>query len=205
MRDPLKAISELNLRDLGLMVEIDNQTSLRIKGELLIIAGLKRQGAYRRPDSHSSDLHLYAAYHAIAQEIVNRDTPPEVIEIMIPTMVLEFSRRVGWSYPYGDIALEMMKRDLQGPITEWQGKKLLMESENTEQPQSFPNRAAWLRQRLRERGWTHNDPSRFNGPDRKTVKKMLRGEKVSGSVLEKVAMALSSKARQVSADDIPSD
>jgi hypothetical protein len=67
----------------------------------------------------------------------------------------------------------------------------------------FPNRAIWLQQRLTERAWDHNDPPRHNGPDRKTIDKILRGEGVREDVLEKLTRALSRKVGKVDLLDIP--
>jgi hypothetical protein len=60
----------------------------------------------------------------------------------------------------------------------------------TELPE-FPDRAAWLRLRLRERGWNKHDVSRKGGPDRKSVQKILDGRRVREDLLDKVAQALS--------------
>ena len=59
----------------------------------------------------------------------------------------------------------------------------------------FPDRAAWLNERLRERSWNKHDVSRQGGPDRKTVQKILDGEHVREDVLERVAAALSKAPR----------
>jgi DNA-binding Xre family transcriptional regulator len=74
----------------------------------------------------------------------------------------------------------------------------------------FPNRASWLKDRLHERAWNKNDLSRRGGPDRKTVQKMLDGQKIREDVLEKVATALSKaptskKLPNVTLVDIPQD
>lgn len=64
-------------------------------------------------------------------------------------------------------------------------------------------RALWLSERLRERGWNHNDPQRYHGPDRKTVQKILQGKPVREDALEKLAKSLSDKFSRVSLTDIP--
>lgn len=70
----------------------------------------------------------------------------------------------------------------------------------------FRNRASWLKDRLLERGWSNHDPSKYGGPDRKTIEKILRGEAVRNDVLEKLADALSKKyAAEVSVLGIPED
>jgi len=66
----------------------------------------------------------------------------------------------------------------------------------------FPNRAAWLQRELDTRRWTVHDVERFNGPSYRTVRRMLEGKDVRGTVLEKLAQALSEKGR-VSLGDIP--
>jgi hypothetical protein len=76
-------------------------------------------------------------------------------------------------------------------------------TEATAEEPPFPHRAAWLKDRLRERGWDHNDPWRHSGPDRKTVLKILAGKQVRADMLEKLAIALSSKRQKVDLIDIP--
>jgi hypothetical protein len=55
----------------------------------------------------------------------------------------------------------------------------------------FPERAAWLKQRLQERNWNKHDVLCHWGPDQKTVQKILDGDGVREDVLEKLATALS--------------
>ena len=74
----------------------------------------------------------------------------------------------------------------------------------------FPKRATWLKDRLHERSWNKNDLSRQGGPDRKTVQKILDGQRIREDVLEKVATALckaptSKKLPTVTLLDIPQD
>jgi hypothetical protein len=69
----------------------------------------------------------------------------------------------------------------------------------------FPARASWLKDRLLERGWSNSDPSGHEGPDRKTVQKILRGEAVRNDVLQKLADALSQRYGKVNVLDIPQD
>ena len=70
---------------------------------------------------------------------------------------------------------------------------------------TFPARASWLKDRLLERGWGNSDPAAYDGPDRKTVQKILRGEAVRNDVLQKLAGALSQKHGKVDVLDIPQD
>jgi hypothetical protein len=58
---------------------------------------------------------------------------------------------------------------------------------------AFPNRAAWLKERLRERAWDRNDVFRLSGPDVKTVQKILDGKYVRPGGLEKLVTALNHK------------
>jgi len=69
----------------------------------------------------------------------------------------------------------------------------------------FPTRASWLRVRMLERGWGNADASKFGGPDRKTIEKILRGESVRNDVLEKLADALAKRHAKVSVVDVPQD
>jgi len=69
------------------------------------------------------------------------------------------------------------------------------------------NRAAWLRQRLKERNWNEHRVKEWNGPDHKTVKKILDGFPVQKGVLERLATALSGFAAlpAITESDIPND
>jgi hypothetical protein len=68
----------------------------------------------------------------------------------------------------------------------------------------FQKRAQWLRQALESRRWTVQDFERFGGPNAKTTRKMLDGESVRETVLERVVQGLSMKDR-VTRSDIPND
>ncbi len=70
---------------------------------------------------------------------------------------------------------------------------------------TFPARASWLKDRLLERGWSNSDPAGFEGPDRKTIQKILRGESVRNDVLQKLADALSQRHGKVNVLEIPQD
>ncbi|HWE49201.1 MAG TPA: hypothetical protein VG273_05410 [Bryobacteraceae bacterium] len=68
-------------------------------------------------------------------------------------------------------------------------------------------RAAWLKERLHERGWDHNTPEKFNGPEHRTVQRILNGEPVGPSSLRKLVTALNSyhNAKRVMFSEIPND
>jgi hypothetical protein len=70
---------------------------------------------------------------------------------------------------------------------------------------TFPVRASWLKARLLERGWSNSDPAERDGPDRKTIQKILRGESVRNDVLQKLADALSQRHGKVNVLEIPQD
>jgi hypothetical protein len=210
MSQESSAVSEL--RNLGLTIEIDELVAKRIKAELLIIDGLRRQGQYKSSLGFHQEKAYYAAYNVVAEIIIGENTPLDVIDTQIPQLVMNFlygGEELESGYWWGQISdLEKMKEYLGGHIREWTGRIMLMQLGRQDEPLSaerFPKRATWLKQRLKERSWDHNDPIRHNGPDRKTVLKILDGEKVREDVLEKLANALSSKGQKVSPLDIPSD
>jgi hypothetical protein len=99
----------------------------------MIIDGRFWQGAYRSESVALLDAHYYAAYHAIATEIVDAQTPDEVLEDLIPTTICMFQKKVQWQ---GWESAEFMKKVLHGPIEEWKGKRLLMAADILEIPQS---------------------------------------------------------------------
>jgi hypothetical protein len=202
------------LRECGLTTEIDEGTARKIMGELLIIDGRWRRGKYPPPypEGHSRG-HFDAAYEAIAAGVVNAETPVEILESMIPAMVQAFKTKQQW---LPKIALDVLKQWLQGSINEWKGKRLLLQAsapqrkarakrQSDGEEKSFPGRAAWLRERLRERVWSQNDIARHGGPDPKTVAKILRGEPVREDVLERLANVLSKKREKVDFLSVPND
>ena len=69
----------------------------------------------------------------------------------------------------------------------------------------FPNRAGWLKERMLERGWSNNEASKYGGPDRKTIERIIRCEPVRNEVLQNLAEALSKKHMKVSVLHIPQD
>ena len=88
IENPVETATVLSeLQELGLTMEIGEAAAGRIKAELLIIEGLLYQGAYGKPSS--SDLPLVAAYQVIANEIVTASTPQEVIDTVIPMVVMK--------------------------------------------------------------------------------------------------------------------
>jgi hypothetical protein len=54
-----------------------------------------------------------------------------------------------------------------------------------------PDRASWLQERLRERGWGPQSFANEGGPDRKTLQRIYMGKPVRAMTLDKVATALS--------------
>ena len=119
-----ETISLSELRALGLTIDIEESVAARIRAKLLIIEGQVLQGAFRTTDGWSSGKRFSAVYHVIAQEIVDANTPDEVIESMIPHVVLAFSRKKNWR-PYA-ADLDGLNPWLRGPIQEWKGKRLLL-------------------------------------------------------------------------------
>jgi hypothetical protein len=76
----------------------------------------------------------------------------------------------------------------------------------------FPNRAVWLKAQITEREWTKYDFRRHDGPEHRTIQKILNGYMVQGDVISKVIRALRSKQTHkgqplppVIESDIPSD
>jgi hypothetical protein len=71
----------------------------------------------------------------------------------------------------------------------------------------FPNRARWLKARLKERHWDEHELERQLGPDHKTTQKILKGRRVYSSPLPKLVRALNNhrKFNGVKYEDIPSD
>jgi len=130
--------------------------------------------------------------------------------------------RVMFWHDLGPILTESDKatavRALEAMIALWRGKawaKLAPASVGPTESESgktgisrprelaFPRRASWLKERLLERGFSTSDPSKYGGPDRKTIEKILRGGSVRNDVLEKLADALSKKGGKVGVLDFP--
>ena len=114
--------------------------------------------------------------HEVFMSTVGRPLQKHYAEVSAPSAV-----------PFAEVGIAGKKGNLARPI-----------------PQ-FPNRAAWLKARLLERGWSKADPSNFGGPDRKTIEKILRGEAVRNDVLEKLVDALAKKHAKLSVVDVPQD
>lgn len=57
--------------------------------------------------------------------------------------------------------------------------------------------------KLKERDWNTHDVQREDGPDHKTVQKILDGGPVRTGVLERLVKALSKKSGAVTLDEIP--
>ncbi len=75
-------------------------------------------------------------------------------------------------------------------------KAPLAKKQIPEDPSRLYRRAGWLADRLQERNWSKHDVSRHNGPDHKTVQKILDGDPVRADVLGRLAHALSTKRRK---------
>lgn len=76
------------------------------------------------------------------------------------------------------------------------------------QLERFPNRANWLSQCLKDRGWDKNSLRVRGGPDRKTIQKILDGEHVSERSIEKTINALNKKSKpgsELLEHHVPSD
>ena len=66
-------------------------------------------------------------------------------------------------------------------------------------------RSAWLYDRLKERAWEKHDIKRHDGPEHKTVQKILDGRSVRADALQRLADSLSKKHSKVNPADIPED
>ena len=112
------------LRAIGLRIPISDSVAAKIWAALLIVDGQAYQGLF---NDQNGQRQRYAAYHAIAEGLVQKDTPNDVLENIIPEMIQAFSVDRKW-LPYYDMAL--LKRVLHGPMTEWKGKRLLKAGES---------------------------------------------------------------------------
>jgi hypothetical protein len=104
---------------------------------------------------------------------------------------------------------ERRKRDYAGALFGDEPANINQPAEvrPAERRRHFPKRATWLKARLLDLGWSDADPSKWGGPDRKTVQRILDGETVGNGVLKKLADALSkpSGSEPVRASDIPAN
>jgi hypothetical protein len=129
---PKSALSEL--RALGMTIDIDENAAARIWGGLQIIDGRYFQGNYhedkKRPGPTTRQ-HFFDAYHTIAENIVHANTPDEVLENMIPAMIEAFRLKEDWR---PRMSYDTFKRFLGGPVSEWKGKRLLMQAAETVSP-----------------------------------------------------------------------
>jgi hypothetical protein len=90
----------------------------------------------------------------------------------------------------GQVELKEMYPQLRPPAPEQSENEPSLPIRQAITPKTFPNRATWVNDRLKERGWDWNDPYRFGGPDRKTVQKLLAGKYVQIRAIEKLVTAL---------------
>jgi hypothetical protein len=67
----------------------------------------------------------------------------------------------------------------------------------------FPNRAAWLKREMESRKLSASAMYNENGPDRKSIRKVLDGFAVSDGVLTKLLQVLSKHGDRLSPKDIP--
>jgi hypothetical protein len=79
------------------------------------------------------------------------------------------------------------------------------DSQNQPEKPQFPERAKWLKVKLKERGWGRQNPYKYRGPDPKTIDRILRGDPVRDGSLQTLAAALSAKGLPVNLRDIPND
>jgi DNA-binding transcriptional ArsR family regulator len=186
MYEAQSALSEL--RELGLTVDINEVAALKIMANLLIIDGTFRQKPRMSSESYygggTDDQCLYAAYHAIAKEIVQAGTPDDVLQDVIPTMVYRFRLRRGW---LPTMELDTLSRALGGPISEWQGKRLLMTAGAASPPLT---------------------PSAVNTPDRETIAEQLtrlreESRMTFEELAEKVRVNPRTVQRHIAGDSIP--
>lgn len=126
------------------------------------------------------------------------DTNGQSISHRVPIRELKASQE--WAR-YEDERLEVAKLQAVRPVQAL--KKRERESKKNSIECLFPNRSAWLKERLNERSWNRNKPSKYGGPDPKTIDKILAGGDVREDVLEKLATALSKKYAKVEIVKIP--
>jgi hypothetical protein len=103
---------------LGLDFDIEEIAAKRIWAELQIIDGRKLQGRYASDNIYG---HLFAAYHAIAKEIVGAGTSDEVLERTIPKMVDAWRILSRWP---PEMNLAACREAVRPAINEWKGHRL---------------------------------------------------------------------------------
>jgi hypothetical protein len=64
-------------------------------------------------------------------------------------------------------------------------------------PARYPRRAAWLRDRLEERGWGSHDLEAEGGPNHETTYRILQGAWVQNRSLQKLARTLKIKVNEI--------
>ncbi len=197
MDDP---VSEL--RQLGLTVEIDEATAEGIWAELLSVHGHLLQGHYHKhhdPESGHVKTHFYEAYHAIARGVVvKRYTPDEIIEHMIPAMVDAFKVRQAW---LPKVPLDVLTRWLEGPISEWKGKRLLLigsvsaskpsdENDRLSAMIDCPSAARRLEAHLKANGIGQGNFAIKAGTTERTLRSFRRTGKIRRDLFESIAQAM---------------
>lgn len=184
------------------------------------LAALAIEATVRQFDIIASMIALTATDYASAVRVENSLTEAS-------TAVLTWLQRTigkGPRWMRENISVPTAKARLQQRVAHWTAKTLqiVRESQRTvsEPPkaappvellappvetalETFPERAVWLQEQLDARSWTVHDIERYNGPDWRTVRKILAGLPVKETVLEKLAQALSQKAGTVRLGDVP--
>ena len=128
-----------------------------------------------------------------------RLSEPEPVQINASTKQPDFRAEVGAARS----TVEVVAQNVSGT-----DDQKLDESDKHDAGPTFPRRAAWLRERLKERGWDRNNLYPMGGPDRKTVQKLLDGKYVRAEVFARLIAALNHqkvKGVTVGLTDIPSD
>jgi DNA-binding XRE family transcriptional regulator len=171
------------LRELGLIVEIDENTATRMWSALLIIGGRLLQGHYRAPEGGGYIRgHFTDAYHAVAAEIVIASTPDEVIEFEIPAVIQAFGVKQKW---VPRLSIETLTSwVLRGAILEWKGKRLALKNPPLAQNDQPAQQQAPLSEtigeqikRLREEcRWTIEELAEITDVHERTVSRHELGE-----------------------------
>jgi len=165
--------------------------------------GMTRKWSVDTVDRASREFLRQTVVHAVfryAHDIVF----PEMTSMgqILPSIQAIFEKSPEWRKYQDDLLAVADSQATMPPEEASVGRKSTSETETT---RPYPNRAAWLRERLKERAWNKNDIRRFGGPDRRTIQRVLDGLRVREDGLEQLAVALSKKGGKVAVVEIPSD